>query len=155
MTIQALSTDFDRTVDLLGGYRVFGRPVSSRIEMHDLLEQGLSVKAVDALLRALPSAIGSPDVLAQAIGMSLRTWQRRREAEDKPLNTEQSSRVWIFAEVVARAADIFGSREEAVSWMLRPATGLDQRRPIDLIGTAAGRELVDNHLTRLDLGVYA
>ena len=35
-----------------------------------------------------------------------------------------------------------------------PAMGLDRKRPIDLLSTPAGAELVERHLARVDLGVY-
>ena len=87
--------------------------------------------------------------------MSLRTLQRRKDAPDKPLSQEQSGRTWKFAEILAKATDVFGSQEEAEQWLERPAIGLDQRRPIDLLATPAGIELVEQYLTRLAYGVYA
>lgn len=44
---------------------------------------------------------------------------------------------------------------EAEQWLERPAIGLDQRRPIDLLGTPAGVELVEDYLERLEYGVCA
>ena len=35
------------------------------------------------------------------------------------------------------------------------AIGLDNRRPIDLLSSAAGAEAVENALTRMEYGVYA
>lgn len=87
--------------------------------------------------------------------MSLRTFQRRKDAPDKPLSQEQSGRTWKFAEILAKATEVFGSQEEAEQWLERPAIGLDQRRPIDLLATPAGVELVEQYLTRLAYGVYA
>ena len=49
---------------------------------------------------------------------------------------------------------MFGSQEEAEEWLRRPAMGLDQRRPIDLLATPAGVELVEDFLGRLKYGVY-
>jgi hypothetical protein len=43
-----------------------------------------------------------------------------------------------FAEILAKATEVFGSQEEAEQWLQRPATGLDQRRPIDLLTNACG-----------------
>jgi putative toxin-antitoxin system antitoxin component (TIGR02293 family) len=54
-----------------------------------------------------------------------------------------------------KATDVFGSQEEAEQWLERPGIGLDQRRPIDLLATPAGVELVEQYLTRLAYGVYA
>ncbi|MBB4366824.1 putative toxin-antitoxin system antitoxin component (TIGR02293 family) [Bradyrhizobium sp. CIR18] len=53
------------------------------------------------------------DSLEKAFGMSLRTFQRRKGAPDKPLSQEQSGRTWKFAEILAKATDVFGSQEEA------------------------------------------
>ena len=50
---------------------------------------------------------------------------------------------------------MFGSQDEAEQWLDRPAMGLDRRRPINLLATPAGVELVEQHLTRLEYGVYA
>jgi putative toxin-antitoxin system antitoxin component (TIGR02293 family) len=86
--------------------------------------------------------------------MSLRTYQRHRDAPAKPLNKEQSGRTWKFAEILALATAVFGSQEEAEQWLERPATGLNQRRPIDLLETPAGVELVESFLRRIEYGVY-
>jgi putative toxin-antitoxin system antitoxin component (TIGR02293 family) len=51
-----------------------------------------------------------------------------------------------FAEILARATTLFGSQVAAEQWFERPATGLDQRHPIDLMTTPAGLELVEDYL---------
>ena len=60
-----------------------------------------------------------------------------------------------LAEVLAKATSILGSKEEAEHWLERPAIGLNQHRPIDLLATPAGVELVEDFLVRLEHGVYA
>jgi putative toxin-antitoxin system antitoxin component (TIGR02293 family) len=60
----------------------------------------------------------------------------------------------VPAEILAKAAELFGSQEEARLWLERPAIGLDPCRPIDLLQTPAGRAVVDDFLTRLEFGVY-
>jgi putative toxin-antitoxin system antitoxin component (TIGR02293 family) len=87
--------------------------------------------------------------------MSLRTFQRRKHAPTKPLGQEQSGRTWKFAEILAKASDIFGSQEEAERWLDSPAIGLNQHRPIDLLATPAGLEIVEDYLTRIEYGVYS
>jgi len=58
------------------------------------------------------------------------------------------------AEIMALAAAIFSSQREAKDWLGRPAMGLAQRRPIDLMATTAGTEMVEDFLQRLAHGVY-
>jgi putative toxin-antitoxin system antitoxin component (TIGR02293 family) len=86
--------------------------------------------------------------------MSLRTFQRYKDMPDKVMSHEQSGRTWKFAEILAKATTVFGSQERAEQWLERPATGLNRRRPIDLLSTPAGVELVEDFLERLEYGVY-
>jgi putative toxin-antitoxin system antitoxin component (TIGR02293 family) len=95
-----------------------------------------------------------PDSLEKAVGISWRTFQRRKADPDRLLSPEQSGRTWKFAEILAKATAILGSRTEAEQWLERPAIGLDQRRPVDLLATTAGVEIVENHLERIEYGVY-
>ena len=147
--------EISRAVELLGGRRALRRPVRSRLEAHDLLREGLPGHALThlvdhvAILRAAHR--GS---LEKAVGISLRTYQRRKDAPDKPLSPEQSGRTWKFAEILGRATGLFGSQAGAEAWMERPAMALDGRKPIDLLSTPAGVEAVEDHLTRLEYGVY-
>jgi putative toxin-antitoxin system antitoxin component (TIGR02293 family) len=53
-----------------------------------------------------------------------------------------------------RGTALFGSQPEAEAWLERKAMALDQRRPIDLLSTPAGVEALEDHLTRLEYGVY-
>ena len=145
----------NRTVALLGGRRILHRPVRSRLEAHDLLAEGLPGHA----LRHLVDYVGILRVphhgsLEKAVGISLRTYQRRKDAPDKRLSPEQSSRAWKFAEIFGRAIELFGSQAAAEEWLERPAMALEQRKPIDLLSTQAGVESVEELLTRLEYGVY-
>jgi putative toxin-antitoxin system antitoxin component (TIGR02293 family) len=68
--------------------------------------------------------------------------------------TELGSKTWMLAETVAKASEVFGGREAAERWMVKPAMGLDGMRPIDLLRTSQGAELVNEFLERLEYGVY-
>jgi putative toxin-antitoxin system antitoxin component (TIGR02293 family) len=60
-----------------------------------------------------------------------------------------------LASITERAIDVLGSKEAADQWLSAPAIGLDQRRPIDLLQSSEGADLVKTLLTRMDYGVYA
>ncbi|MFN7024913.1 MAG: antitoxin Xre/MbcA/ParS toxin-binding domain-containing protein [Pseudorhizobium sp.] len=148
------SGDLQKVAALLGGTNVLSRRLTGALDAHELLLHGLPASAVDHLVGTLV-VIGKGDTLEKAVGMSLRTWQRRKDAPLKPLSQEQSGRAWKFAEILAKATDVLGSQAEAERWLERPAIGLDQRCPIDLLGTPAGVELIEDYLQRLEYGVYA
>ncbi len=145
--------ELERVANLLGGAEVLQRPIRNPLDAHEMLLRGLPGKALSHLIDSLV-ILRMHSSLQKAFGMSLRTFQRRRDAPTKPLNKEQSGRTWKFAEILAKATEVFGSQKEAEQWLERPAIGLNQRRPIDLLETPAGVELVETYLRQLEYGVY-
>ncbi|WP_461321142.1 type II RES/Xre toxin-antitoxin system antitoxin [Bradyrhizobium diazoefficiens] len=139
---------------LLGAPSTFRKVPQSPLEAHEMLLNGLPSKALLHLVENL-ALLRWDDSFAKAIGMSHRTYQRHASAGAKPLSPEQSGRTWKLAEVLAKTTSIFGSMLEAEQWLGRPAIGLNQHKPIDLLATPAGVELVEDFLVRLERGVYA
>lgn len=145
--------ELQRVVDLLGGARVLRHTLTNPLDAHEMLLRGLPGEALRHLVDTVAS-LRKPASLEKALGMSLRTFQRRKDAPARPLNPEQSGRAWKFAEILSKATAVFGSQDEAEQWLERPAIGLDQRRPIDLLATPAGVEAVEIYLKRIEYGVY-
>lgn len=146
--------DLQRVVDLLGGPRILFRRITSLLDAHEMLLDGLPRSALNCLVHSL-IVIDKADALEKAVGISLGTCQRRKSTPAKLLSQEQSGRTWKFAEILAKATDVFGSQKEAEQWLGRPAIGLDRRYPIDLLATPVGIELIEQHLARLAYGVYS
>jgi putative toxin-antitoxin system antitoxin component (TIGR02293 family) len=140
--------------ELLGGRQTLRKAPQNPLEAHEMLLRGLPAKALTYLVQNLVFLRWDAS-FEKAIGISQRTYQRNAATITKPLNPEQSGRTWKFAEILAKATAIFGSKAEAEQWLEQPATGLDRRRPIDLLATPAGVELVEDYLVRLEYGVYA
>lgn len=149
----SLAPDIQRITALFGGQRVLKHRVANRLDAHDMLQQGLPSQALLYLIGQL-SILRDPISLEKAVGVSLRTIQRRKEAPGKALSAEQSGRAWKFAEVLAKATAVMGTQDAAERWLERRALPLDGRRPIDLLATPAGIELVEQLLGRLEYGVY-
>lgn len=55
----------------------------------------------------------------------------------------------------ALAREVFGSRDAATEWLMRPTIALAQKRPIDLLGSAAGRDRIELLLRRRQRGAAA
>jgi putative toxin-antitoxin system antitoxin component (TIGR02293 family) len=144
-----LAADLQRVAELLGGRRVLRHTVNNALDAHEMLVEGLPGQALSHLLDNL-LILKMTGPLERALGMSLRTFQRRKETPGLPLSLDQSGRAWKFAEILAKATSVFGRRQDAERWLERPAAGLDQRRPLDLLATPAGLELVEALLERLE-----
>lgn len=139
---------------LLGGRRVLREQVQTALQAHDAILQGLPSAALIQLIDNT-GILSRGDTMEKAIGMSIRTFQRRKkDAAGSLLSPEQSSRTWRFAEVLAQATEVMGSQDAAERWLESPAIGLENRRPIDLMASDAGAEAVKTYLTQMEYGVY-
>jgi putative toxin-antitoxin system antitoxin component (TIGR02293 family) len=139
-----------RVARRLGVARFLKDGVRSTVAVHEALSAGLPRRA---LFKAIPAGIPLPSLLP-VFGISLRTFMRLKADPDKRLDAEQSGRVWQFTALLANAEDVFGSRDRAVEWMQTPAMALENRRPLDLLTTHVGAQLVDDVLERTRHGVY-
>ena len=152
------SQSYARAATLLQLAQLFSRTVEKgeppALFAHKIIEEGIPSRSVWSLLHRLVFLKATSPSLMKALGISQRTLQRRRETPAKKLTPDQSGRAWKFAEVLSKATQVFGSQERAEQWLNSPALGLDRKRPIDLLTTSAGAELVETHLTRLEYGVY-
>jgi putative toxin-antitoxin system antitoxin component (TIGR02293 family) len=147
--------EIQRVVALFGGPKVLHHRLRNTLDVHDTLAEGLPGAAVTHLTDNVRNVLGVPDdVLEAAIGMSARTVQRLKRTPRRRISRAQSGQVWTFAKILAMATAVLGSREAAEKWLARPAMALDRRRPIELLGTTAGVQLVEDLLTRIEYGVY-
>ena len=137
---------------LLGGRRAFKQWPQSRAEIHGALVQGLPSAVLVSLLDQLD--LLAADDVAAALGLSSRTLRRLRDQPARPLPADLASKAWQLAETLANAGVVFGDAAAAQRWLAAPAMGLDGARPIDLLRTLQGGELVTEFLGRLELGVY-
>jgi putative toxin-antitoxin system antitoxin component (TIGR02293 family) len=147
----AAASHWQKTTALLGGPKTLGK-VKSALEAHDKIKRGLPAGALRHLLSHL--VVINQGASLAVLGISLRTLQRQKGMLAKPLSADQSARTWKFADVLAKATEVFGSQKDAEQWLEQPAIGLEQRRPIDLLKTPAGTKLVETFLERIDYGVY-
>lgn len=139
-------------IEVMGARRLFKQLPQTRAEIHGVLVKGLPYAVLLNLVDQL-SALTIDDIAA-AVGLSTRTLRRQKDQPTKPMPPDLASKTWQLAETLSQAAAVMGSRSAAERWMARPAMGLDGARPIDLMCTLQGAELVTEFLGRLEHGVY-
>ena len=57
-------------------------------------------------------------------------------------------------EILSLATTVIGSAEAANRWMRRPAYGLENQIPAELIKTVAGTRLVETYLMQIEHSVF-
>jgi putative toxin-antitoxin system antitoxin component (TIGR02293 family) len=122
------------------------------LAMHDLVTRGLPIADVRALMDRFQ--IIAQDTVLSTLGVSERTLQRA-DASGKTLDSNVSDRALRLSAVTDQAIAVLGTQDAAERWLLAPALGLSQRRPIDLLQSTDGTSLVKTLLTRMDYGVYS
>ncbi len=141
-----------QTAELLGGRRVLRDEVTSEVEAHRLVLEGLPAGAMAGLVAGLGAmTFGS---ILSALGVSERSFARRKASPKARLPSDESGRLWQFAGIIAQATRVFGSKDEAELWLERPAPALGDEKPIELLRTPPGVHLVQQYLTRIEYGVY-
>jgi putative toxin-antitoxin system antitoxin component (TIGR02293 family) len=149
-----LETELGGVISLLAGDTIFDQPFRMALEAHEHIQRGFPTQSLIEFVSHFP-LIARGDALVKVLGMNVRTFDRRKKASaDERLSPEQSGRLYKAAEIMAKAIDVFGSSVAAEDFLQKPAMALDRHRPIDLLSTPVGAELVEGHLLRLDYGVY-
>src|SRR6266481_4276922 len=87
---------FELVADLLGGSKLLKWQLKGPLDAHDMLLRGLPGAALSYLVDSLV-LLHDPLSLEKAVGISLRTLQRRRANPAQLLSREQSGRTWKFA----------------------------------------------------------
>ncbi len=136
----------------LGGKRFWRRDLWSKADVHSAIVKGVPYASLIFLVGHVTDVV--EEDVAKVLGISTRTLRRQTEAPGKPMPADLASKAWLFAETLAKATEVFGGKEAAEQWMSRPAGGLSGQRPVDLLQTVQGAELVNDFLTRLEYGVY-
>jgi putative toxin-antitoxin system antitoxin component (TIGR02293 family) len=114
------------------------------------VERGVPFKELEALGEMLRVSL---EQLSSLIGISRATLHRRRK--EGRLQAAESDRVVRYEQLTAKAAEVFGSPEDAVSWLASPQRGLGGAVPLDYAKTEIGAREVEKLLGRIEYGVYS
>ncbi|MGH7943675.1 MAG: type II RES/Xre toxin-antitoxin system antitoxin [Opitutaceae bacterium] len=126
-------------------------PLHDNLKMAQLVAAGLpasSVKRLGVALGMRPANVGP------LVNITRKTIERRmkRGARLKP---NESDRVARLMRVVARAAGVLESDDNARQWLRRPLKVLGGKTPLELTVTEPGAREVEQVLGRLEHGVFA
>ncbi len=125
-----------------------------------IVKLGVPAGAVDAIARrmAIPK-----EKLVGTLGLARATIDRKVR-ENKPLSSDESSRVLGMARLVGQVqamveesgrAEGFNAAEWVAHWLERPLPALDGQRPADLMDTPEGQGIVSQLVSRMQSGAYA
>ena len=122
----------------------------SRLELHQVVLAGIPSAEVAQFLSAFKS-IPKRDLLA-VLGLSEKALLRRKASTLPPA---VSGAALDMGDILRTAVNVLGSMEEAEHWLAQPAVAFRGQRPIELLATRQGTQLVRSQLMCMEHGVYA
>ncbi|HMK64652.1 MAG TPA: antitoxin Xre/MbcA/ParS toxin-binding domain-containing protein, partial [Thermodesulfobacteriota bacterium] len=124
--------------------------IRTPLDLVELGGKGVSKGAVSRLAKHL--SIGLQE-MAPLLSVNLRTIQRY--TPEKVFSRPVSERVLRIALVVSKGEEIFGSGEPFKIWLKEPNRALAEQKPLDLLVSDFGIDLVLEELGRIEHGIIS
>jgi len=129
-------------------YGSYGLHFESAINLAVEAVKGLGAQA----LNDLETVSGlSRQAVARFLHVTSRSLNRYLE-EGRTLDAAKSETVLRLMALYKKGSEVMGSKEEFNSWLARPAMGIGNHIPFNLMETATGITLIDEELDRIAYG---
>lgn len=110
-------------------------------------QKGVSAAIFDDVV----ALYGHHHYMAEIIDLNLKTINKYK-AQNIKLSPARSELMLKLVGLYKKGVRIFGDAKSFLSWMSKPAFGIDNRLPFDLIKTSDGIGLIDDELDRIQFG---
>ena len=137
-----------KITQLVSGGRIDDRQALSLIEAS---RKGVSYRAFAQFAKALSFSMAD---WARILNISGRTMQRLKK-ENRTLDQAMSERIFRIALLNERGSNVLGSPAGFVSWIESENVALGGMKPISLLDSTFGIDLVHDELTRIEHGILA
>ncbi len=128
------------------------REVSKRtgsVRVLKKLEDGISVTTIKNIAKYLDISVNE---LMVYLRISASTWHRRQKLGKLDFNL--SDKVLQVSQLLEYSETVFGNREKVRSWFRMPSIVFENKRPIELLGSLSGINLVNEELIRIENGIF-
>ena len=145
MTQQKL---YIESIKSIGAERLLKEPINREFDLIPLIKRGLFKRNLIKLAEQMSMSIKD---MAAILPVSERTLKRYRKTTR--LSPELSERLIKLSELYTKGIEIIGSKERFIKWINTESLAIG-KKPIDIIDTMTGIELVNDELGRIEHGVY-
>jgi len=114
--------------------------------------QGVSAKIFNDILEV--SGIAKRFLAENIFDMSVKTMSRYQK-ENKKLSPRLSETALKFVNLLDKGLEVFGELQAFRNWLSKPAYGLGNKIPIELLNTNTGIDLIEEELLRIEYGALA
>lgn len=149
--MQAAYKNTNNLMVLLGGKYSARKPVPSGFDLIALSNEGITRKAIESLAQHI--GVSQKTFAEGILNISVKTIERKKPTDK--LDKKISSHVIEVAKVIQHAGEVFEDKEKVIRWFGNPNSALNEARPIDMLDTLTGLQMVNDVLGRIEEGVYS
>lgn len=139
-TLAQRNASWMRVCEFVGGL--------SPMDKHDLVMKGASVSLWRDVLGSYKD-LKSP----HRKSLKIHAGSHRKENASR-FRRSQTEYLLDLVDVTQKATEVFGSRDIAEAWLIKPVSALNGHIPIELLSSRWGSNAVREYLIRVDHGVY-
>jgi putative toxin-antitoxin system antitoxin component (TIGR02293 family) len=129
----------------------FTSKMGSDFDVIEIGREGITKASIDDLTTHM--GITRKTMAEDVLGMSVKTLERKTPKEK--LDKQASSHAIEIAKVMQHAYDVFGDEEKVKRWMNKENRALNHLKPVMILGTLTGINMVNDILGRIQEGVYS
>jgi putative toxin-antitoxin system antitoxin component (TIGR02293 family) len=126
------------------------KKIASYLEYIKLSNTGISKASINTLADHI--GVSRKYISENIFDLSVKTIERKEDREK--LNRKISSHALEIAKLVQHAYTVFRNEEKMKRWLNRENRALNNMKPVELLDTLSGLNLLDDVLGRIEEGVY-
>ena len=135
---------------LLGGSRLLSREIDSEMDLYEIAVRGIPKKAVVDFAKNIDISMKA---MVAMLNTTERTLQRRKDFD--LLDKDLSEHVLQLAEIYSRGEQVLENIENVKVWLETPNIAFNGKKPIDLISSRYGIQMIMEQLGRIEHGVFS
>ena len=136
--------------DLLGGPQVLGHKIRSEMDLYELGKTGIPKKSLLIFSQKTNMTIRT---ISSTLHTTERTLQRKKELD--VLSESLSEHIIQLAAVYSRGNEIFEDIDHFQTWVKTTNKALGNKKPMELLSSRFGAQMVLDELGRIEHGVYS
>jgi putative toxin-antitoxin system antitoxin component (TIGR02293 family) len=149
--LHATFESYDRLSEVLKGSGIADTLVRSDWDLIDLSKKGLRKSVLGTIAAQLGISLTDTAAL---LGMSLKEYNEK--TDDELFTTRHSEHILKLAELISRGKELWGEEQDKFkAWLQEDIPSLGGKKPVELLDTILGIEMVITLISRIIQGVHS
>lgn len=148
--VASLNDSISNTYDRISSssYREF---LSDKYTLARAAKVGVTVRIFEEIQQFSPL---NERQWSDSLNINVRTFQRYKTQPAHVFKPIQSAKILELAEVFNEGSKVFDNDDDFKDWLNTPSLALDNKKPIDLLDSSYGKDLVLAELNNIEYGIF-